>query len=301
MMRLGRQRESGNILLIVFAAIAVLGTLTIGATQFISGPLKTSTEVTRQGMATTQLQMNGRLLILDAINLPPGGSQGDCDEDSFVEPREWRGGGAGTPGGVAGSEGGGLIPAEAGAARMDPWGTEYGYCVWNMGPALTPGAVANCAQNGTPGEQRLQGSGEKGQTVFAVISAGPDRVFETACMNYDGAGTEGVVEAAGSDDKILAFTYAEAEGQQSDLWNIKDSDDDFAEIQNKNIEIAGSGGTDTARIGYDATIGSGGVGDFLAIKTDRTYGKDDLGDTVEFKGKIRLMEIESLPKPEGID
>ena len=31
------------------------------------------------------------------------------------------------------------------------------------------------------------------------------------------------------------------------------------------------------------------------------YGKDDLGDTVEFKGKIRLMEMESLPKPEGID
>ena len=31
--------------------------------------------------------------------------------------------------------GGGLIPMSIGISKKDPWGTEYGYCVWDHGPA----------------------------------------------------------------------------------------------------------------------------------------------------------------------
>src|SRR5690606_40482051 len=51
--------------------------------------------------------------------------------------------------------GGGLLPSTMGAGLSDPWGVQYGYCVWDPGTASVSNAVPACG-GATP--RRLQGA-----------------------------------------------------------------------------------------------------------------------------------------------
>lgn len=173
---MNNRNESGSVFTVLLASIAIAGALTAILYQTLSGPLASMVRVANKTEARTQLEADGNLLVIGAA---------DCDGDGVPEPPEARAG-------EGGPQGGGFVPQDIGAALADPWGTEYGYCAWDLG-ASGCGAEKN----------RLRGGEDAapGATVMAVISAGPDRRFETSC------GEGGVT--AGGDDVVRRYTYAE--------------------------------------------------------------------------------------------
>jgi hypothetical protein len=136
-----------------------------------------------------------------------------------------------------------------GISKKDPWGTEYGYCVWDHGSTGVCDDETGAADN--PAE-RLEGSlvGTI-YPVVALISAGPDKVFTTTCRDFSVADVngDGTLEDAGDlplvskaaetdDDIIFTYTYEEATGASGGLWSIKSGDPGTAVI-GKNIETTG--------------------------------------------------------------
>lgn len=85
------------------------------------------------------------------------------------------------------------------APRTDAWGTPFGYCVWDNGSTtVSTGRLAgNSAATNTGSD-----------VVFAVISAGPNRVFDTHCAliktNY---GT--TTAYVSGDDGVRVVTHAQ--------------------------------------------------------------------------------------------
>ncbi len=82
--------------------------------------------------------------------------------------------------------------------------------------------------------------------MIAIISAGPDRKFETTCGAYNGGTIPGTVGADAAsvvtqsgDDIVLEYTYAEAAVATSSLWTLKPSLSTTAVI-GKNLEVGGT-------------------------------------------------------------
>lgn len=117
--------QSGNIFFALFGAIALVGILGSGVMTFMKGPLATSVKITRINTAETQMALGAQVAVMAAANTA---SSGDCDSDGYVEPLEWRDAGASPK-----PTNGGLVPMSIGMSKKDPWGTEYGYCVWDNG------------------------------------------------------------------------------------------------------------------------------------------------------------------------
>ncbi|MBL4590115.1 MAG: DUF1566 domain-containing protein [Alphaproteobacteria bacterium] len=236
--------QRGNIFFALFGAVAFIGVLGAATMSFMKGPLKTSVTLSRISVADTQMQVAAQMAVIQAS----GESDfGDCDGDGFVEPIEFK-----TQADVSLKPvGGGNIPNTLGATKQDPWGTLYGYCVWNNGSNITINDVGACDDDGSGTEQRIEGSSQNYHTVMAIVSAGPDRVFQTTCQSFDAAdaddnGALGDVgdsnmafKTSGSDDFILTYSYVEAADMGGDgLWSIKSSDPGTA-IINKAIEFSG--------------------------------------------------------------
>ena len=216
-----RAREGGNIFTFLFGAVAVVGIITATTMQLISGPIKTASRVNALNMAQAQMLAAGRIMILDAAT---GANSGDVDTDGFVEPREY----TTQTGGITG---GGSIPAAVGASRTDPWGTLYAYCVWDAGP------IDNGKNDaGSGSTNRLNGANNTTDTVVAIISAGPNKTFQTVCNAFDGAGADGVVNTPPSDDIVMKYSYAEALAAAGGLWAIKAGVADTATI-GKSLEV----------------------------------------------------------------
>src|SRR5690606_31442747 len=101
--------------------------------------------------------------------------------------------------------GGGILPANIGASYIDPWKHDYGYCAWDQGPVTKSDDHANC---GGTEAGRLNGSPNATHAVIAVISAGPNGVFESACYDWvdvdmdDEPDVPTILRPAGSDDII---------------------------------------------------------------------------------------------------
>lgn len=243
--------QRGNVFFALFGAVAFVGVLGAATMSFVKGPLKTSVTVSRLSVAETQMQVASQMAVLQASNLA---NEGDCDSDGFVEPVEFK---VQTDDALmavndAGSGGaGGNIPDTLGATKQDPWGRLYAYCVWNSGTNNTVGSVGGCNANGSASENRLSGSPHEYDVVMAIISAGPDRTFQTKCLTFDEADNndngvlgdtadeEMVFKPSGSDDIINAYTYAEAATVGGGgLWSIKSSDPGTATID-KSIEFSG--------------------------------------------------------------
>jgi len=109
-------KESGNVFLMLFGAVAMVGVLGASTMTILKGPVRTMSQVTKQTLAENNAITTARLSISSATI--------DCDGDGVFEPLEF---GAAIPG----FTGGGQIPGTLGVSRQDPWGNEYGYCVWD--------------------------------------------------------------------------------------------------------------------------------------------------------------------------
>lgn len=204
----------------LFGAVALVGVIGASANTVLRGPVATMQTVTQKTVAENQMLAAGRLALIAAIQQEDGG---DCDGDGMIEPVPYSTTGHGTP-----PAGGGYLPSTIGASQSDPWGTQYGYCIWDHGTAIH---TSSCGTN------RLAGTDDENGVVLAIISAGPDRSFQTSCSNHPGY----VTKQAGSDDLVLSYTYGEAAGIAGGLWNLKAGDPDTAEIS-KDIEVRSSAG-----------------------------------------------------------
>ncbi len=230
-----RPSELGNVFFAIFGAVALVGLLGAAIMTFMKGPLATSVRLTKINTAENQMTIGAQVAVMATASQA---NSGDCDSDSYVEPMEWR---------AATTEphpvNGGLVPLGLGISKKDPWGTEYGYCVWNHG-SVTSGS--GCGAN------MLAGTNSAAYPVVALVSAGPDKTFTTTCRtfaaadaNSDGdlsdAGDSPLVSKASEndDDIIFTYTYQEATAASGGLWSLKAGDPTTATISKK-IEATGT-------------------------------------------------------------
>ena len=213
-----RKNERGNVFFTLFGAVAVVGVLGAGIMSTMRGPLSTMVDVNRRTQAESQIAIASKLAMLEASQ---SANDGDCDSDGFVEPLEH---GAALPG----LTGGGEIPSAIGSSKIDPWGTAYGYCAWDAGPTVDDAACGGSSQN------RLAGNGanDTTYTMMAIISAGPNRTFETTCAEGPPSLTKG------GDDLVQQFDYTNAAAASGGLWSIKTGEPDTATID-KSLEVTG--------------------------------------------------------------
>lgn len=228
-------RQSGNVFFAIFGAVALIGLLGASVMTFMKGPLATSVKLTKINTAENQMAIGAQVAVMATTSQ---GNSGDCDSDTYVEPMPWR---------AATTEphpvDGGLIPLSLGISKKDPWGTEYGYCVWNHG-ATTSGS--GCGAN------MLAGTNSTAYPVVALVSAGPDKTFTTTCRTFaaadansdgdlDDAGDSPLVSKAADtdDDIIFTYTYQEATASSGGLWSLKSGDPTTATI-GKKIEASGT-------------------------------------------------------------
>lgn len=260
--RLHRE-ERGNIITMLFAATAMVGVLGVAGMQTVMGPVTTITKVTQKNMVDSDLMTNARIVVMNAGTLP---DNGDGDGDNYVEPAPYR-----TVSCAKSPNGGGCLPLDIGAVQSDPWGTPYGYCVWDHGPA---------GKNSSAG--RLNGEDNTSQPVIAIISAGADKTFQTSCHAFDGGATEGLAEMTGSDDSVRIYTYDAAVAGSGGLWVVKPDDANTA-IIDKKLEVGDvAGGTGFA---FDTTTGQG---EFPYIKTDFLASKSGTPTPVTMENNLAL-------------
>ncbi|HRO48916.1 MAG TPA: hypothetical protein PLW75_02145 [Hyphomicrobium sp.] len=201
---------------ILFGSVAIAGLIGVSAMTTMKGPSLGITQSNQIAKANNDLYTAARLIAGSAEDAQ------DCDSDGIVEPSPWRDAGS-----LSAPAGGGLVPSHIGAARRDPWGGEIGYCVWDHGRRTVSHDVAGC---GGSAANRLEGADSKTEYVIAVISAGPDRVFQTACHPWVDADDDGrpdtplIVTAAGSDDIVRTETLTAlfAEGGTNQLQQLPD-------------------------------------------------------------------------------
>lgn len=98
---------------------------------------------------------------------------------------------------------GGQLPLTM-APRVDSWGTPFGYCAWD---------------NGSPNTSTGRNDGDSGafntnsSIAFAIITAGPDKKFDTSCAAIKAAVVSNnngvVVPYAVNDDRVRFVTQAQ--------------------------------------------------------------------------------------------
>lgn len=272
--------EKGSVFTVLMVGLGMAATLSIVTYQILSGPVASVARVTQHNLAKNQMITINRIALMDAVLQA---SNGDCDTDGYIEPRAWR-----TTTGAKPTNGG-LLPLAMGAPTSDPWMSEYGYCVWDVG---TLSAQAGCG--GATG--RLDGadnpvSGDaKTLSVMAVISSGPDRVFQTTCNAYVNATTDLISITAGSDDLVQRYTYAEAAagGGGEGLWFLKSGDPNTAQIA-RNIEVGGGGIVQATAVN---TTGKMVAGDGLRVGTDASVADIECDDAN--KGLMRYKSATNV-------
>ncbi len=252
----------------LFGSVALVGLLGVSVNNLVIGPATTVNKVTQQNMAQNDLLMNAKVIVMHASTLP---LMGDGDGDGYVEPVPF----------VPTSEiscnitlpgEGGCLPQDIGAILTDPWGSQYAYCVWDHGD---PASSAN----------RIDGEDSTSGAVLAIISAGPNKRFETPCLPYDGdpETNDIAIDPRGvGDDLVQIYTYAAAVAGSGGLWELKDGEPTTAVIDKK-LEIGDvAGGT-----GFAFDTGTG-TGEFPYVKADYLASKSGGGTPVEFMDNIAL-------------
>ncbi|TFW09924.1 hypothetical protein E4K72_03565 [Oxalobacteraceae bacterium OM1] len=176
------RRERGSIVAIVVLSLAALGLL--GGLAF-----RAFDQITRSGQrlglraaSDSAVEQAARSLAVEAS---------DVDGDGIVE----------APAMLAGAvapAGGGKIPLSSGAPKVDAFGTALGYCSWDNGPA-----GKNTSSNRLTGDSDTSTAPllSMNSVVFAVISAGRNRIFDTSCAQAR-TGSAG-------DDVVVRVTAAE--------------------------------------------------------------------------------------------
>ena len=193
-MRGKHRNQSGNIIVAIFAAIAAVGVLGVVTMNTIQGPVRTMSEVTQRTIADND--MIAATILISETSL--AAANADCDADGVIEPIPFQDAGV-----YSAPAGGGIIPMNIGAKRTDPWGNPYGYCVWDDGAVVYDDAC------GGPDANRLAGGNTTTAPVIAIISSGPDRVFQTTCSDYIDEDTHTVARAPNSDDMMHVIPYGQ--------------------------------------------------------------------------------------------
>lgn len=242
-----RRGESGNVFFVLFGAVALVGVIGAATSTLMRGSLGTVVSLNQKAKVESQLQIARKLVALSAAQRVDGGgaSYADCDGDMLIEPS-----GPDITGDCATLiTGGGCLPASVGAAKIDPWRTMIGYCGWNHGIDVTS-TVTSCADDASGGglnAGETSAALARNKPVLAVISAGPDRIFQTQCL--DSAGGYITPITTPNDDIVFEWTYDEAAtGLGGGLWSLLSGD---AITTDKDIEI-----------GTNATFASGKQADF---------------------------------------
>jgi hypothetical protein len=173
-----------------------LGTFVV---SYIRGPLASSVRIQRHNEAETRLSMGMQLAAVASATRQA--NNGDCDGDGYIEPIPYRAAGA-----APYPTGGGLIPLTIGAAKADPWQRDIGYCTFDHGPTVDDAAC------GGPTQARQMGANTSTLPALALVSAGPDGVFQTVCNDFADANLDGLPDAplvdtpTTSDDIAYAWT-----------------------------------------------------------------------------------------------
>ncbi|WP_249693724.1 shufflon system plasmid conjugative transfer pilus tip adhesin PilV [Stappia sp. WLB 29] len=222
--------QSGNVFFALFGAVGLVGVIGAASMTILKGPVAGMQKVTKYTVAENAMIAAGRLSIVAA--------NADCDDDGVNEPLEWADAGA-----EPAPSGGGLIPSTIGAAKQDPWGNTYGYCVWDHGAAIDNAGCGGASQNRLAGDADIES--DAGGIVIALISSGPDRVFQTSC----GDDPDYVTKPSGSDDIVLTYTYGEASDLAGGLWQPKG--DETAEIA-RDLEVYSAADPNTQIFGLDS-------------------------------------------------
>lgn len=158
----------------IFTLIAAVG---------VAGSIAWSVSQQQSTGRTVQLRTTSADTLTQAKTIL-GSESSDPDGDGYKEPP------AMTPL-TGGPAGGGAIATSSGAPRADAWGTPLGYCPYDLGTTNASSGRITGAANPT-----------QGSVVFVLISAGPDKTFQTSCANAAAGTRQG-------DDGIRATTVAQ--------------------------------------------------------------------------------------------
>ena len=210
-----RQTEKGNIFFMLFAAVSVVGALGVGSVSLLKGPVSNMVKTNQQVVIEGRADLGLRIMINNVIS-----NSSICDTDDTIEAMEWRDTSAGLgPAPI----GGGFLPDTIGSKTADPWGRQLGYCSWDHGALINSGGCA--------GGKRRAGSSDtnwRDQEFITVISAGPDQVFQTSCVDYvdttpddDVADTPLVARVTNSDDIVFSYDYEEMRAIMGDNFTFK--------------------------------------------------------------------------------
>jgi len=249
--RSSRSFQKGSLIFVLYASIAMVGVIGVAAMHVMKGPVRAMSQVTKRTIAENNMIASGRLALMVSAR-----ETGDCDSDGIIEPLEWD-----DAGGQIAPLNGGLLPGNIGAALQDPWGSPYGYCAWDQGSLRNDVTCGNNAK-------RLKGSATPDKLVIAILSPGPDRVYQTGCQ-ADGAG-EYLLSIPQNDDVVMPYSYADAVAMSAGLWNLKAGDLQTATID-KNLSVTDNSGDEQLSFNADSKaleIGTGGTGSLPNIKTD---------------------------------
>ncbi|HRQ61111.1 MAG TPA: hypothetical protein PLO23_06330, partial [Alphaproteobacteria bacterium] len=258
-----RRLVAGNVCFTLFGAVAVVGVLGAGIMSTMRGPLTTMVEVNRIEETKAEMAVGLRLILLTPY--------GTADGDVLTEPAEPD---ACT---VAPTEAG-CIPAAASAKKKDAWGTSYAYCAWNNG--------SDHAALG----RILSGGVSTNNVAVALISAGPDRQFQTTCAN-EAAGFINP-DDGGGDDIVRKYNYNDAVAGSDGLWALQaGADGDEARIEEEINVGGGAGAVSTfeggAQFGSNLTTAGNVQADVVGPNPAGTQ------DFVEFTNGILLGDTDT--------
>lgn len=263
-----RGNRKGNVVAMLFGSVALVGLLGASIQNLVIGPATTVNKVTQQNMTQNDLLMNAKVVVMHASTLP---QMGDEDGDGYIEPVAFVPT-SDTACNITLPGQGGCLPVDIGAIQTDPWGTQYAYCVWDHGD---PASSAN----------RIDGEDSTSGAVLAIISAGPNKQFETPCLPYDGDPdtNDAAINPNGiGDDLVQIFTYAGAVAGSGGLWELKLNEPETAVIDKK-LEVGDvAGGTGFA---FDTATGTG---EFPYVKTDFIASKSGGNTPVTMDSNIAL-------------
>jgi hypothetical protein len=177
-----RHRQQGNVLALVMLgllAAGVLATIAYGSYYQIA---RGTTDTVNRANASALLTQAAYALAAEAA------VAGDVDTDGITEP-------------IAGSialNDGWEVPASSGAPKADTWSSKLQYCAWdNGGTTASSGRFAGA----NPGlANSLQ---------FALISAGPDKSFNTSCAQVIARYVAGASTIASGDDGVRSMSVAQ--------------------------------------------------------------------------------------------
>ena len=174
--------------------VGLIGALTM---SLLKGPVSGMRKVTLYTVAENDMIAASALISEASI----AQTNADCDEDGMIEPFAWKdAGGTGAP------VGGGIIPDVIGSAKLDPWKRAYGYCVWDLGSKSVTDNVPGC---GGAGAYRRNGKNVATAPSIAILSSGPDQIFQTDCRDWLNDSSQAVQKLSGSDDIVRVLNYGQ--------------------------------------------------------------------------------------------